>query len=281
MTNRKGFTLIEVMITIAILGTLTVLAAQAIQQAIQAKVKLQGQLDDVSRVRDAMRLLERDINLAFHYRDVEKEIEDLIKKKNQPNNPVPTPGVPIGGFVPPLNQEPAREVPRRDPATHFIGTEEALNFVTLNNARTVRNARQADFIEVGYSIKDCKSLSNGETSKCLWRRSSPYVDLDVLKGGDELPLLENVSEFKLRYIGKGKQDWVRDWRTDSGGDAATKGRFPTAVEISLTVEKKNGTKSKKYSMQVIASVHFPNNPEEAANAQGNQSTWPQSPPPIK
>lgn len=281
MTNRKGFTLIEVMITLAILGTLTVLAAQAIQQAIQAKVKLQGQLDDVSRVRDAMRLLERDINLAFHYRDVEKEIEDLIKKKDQPPGTVPTPGVPVTGFVPPLNQEPAREVPRRDPETHFIGNEEALDFVTLNNARTVRNSRQADFVEVGYTLKDCKSISTGETTKCLWRRTSPFVDLDVTKGGDELPLLENVSEFKLRYIGKGKQDWVRDWRTDSGGDAATKGRFPTAVEISLTVEKKNGTKSKKYSMQVIASVHFPNNPEEAANAQGNQSTWPRAQAPTQ
>ncbi|WP_291516260.1 type II secretion system protein GspJ [Bdellovibrio sp. ArHS] len=274
MRNRKGFTMIELMITIAILATLTVLTAQSITQAIKAKGKLQDQIDDVSRMRDAMRLVERDINLAYHYRDLEKEMEQILKKKNSTNNGNPaTPGI-----IPDPNQDPnnRREVPRRDPETHFVGTGESLNLVTMNNARTTRNTAQADFIEVGYAVKDCKNLRNeSASSKCLWRRSTPYVDLDVTKGGDEVVLLENVSEFKLRYMGKGKQDWVTDWRTDAQGDGATKGKFPQAVEVSLTVEKKEKGKSKKYSMQAIVPIHFPNNPEEAANAQGNQSSWPQ------
>lgn len=277
MRNHRGFTMIELMITITILGTLTVLTAQAISQAIRAKVKLQDQIDDVSRLRDATRLIERDINLAYHYRDIEKELEQILKKKNNPNQQTP-PGPPTP--LPPENtQDPAsrREVPRRDPETHFVGNGESMDFVTLNNARTVRNSRQADFIEVGYSLKDCKNLRDDKaSSKCLWRRSSPYVDLDVTKGGNEVVLLENVSEFKIRYMGKGKQDWVSDWRTDAQGDGATKGKFPQAVEVSLTVEKKEKGKSKKYSMQVIVPIHFPNNPEEGANAQGNQTSWPQS-----
>lgn len=277
--NRLGFTMIELMITISILGTLTVLTAQAISQAIKAKVKLQDQIDDVSRMRDAVRLLERDINLAYHYRDIEKELEQILKKKNSNGQPPPVgPPAPLNDPNDPANR---REVPRRDPETHFVGNGDSLNFVTMNNARTVRNSQQADFIEVGYSVKDCKNLRDDKaSSKCLWRRSSPYVDLDVTKGGDEIVLLENVSEFKLRYMGKGKQDWVTDWRTDAGGDGATKGKFPQAVEVSLTVEKKVKGKSKKYSMQVIAPIHFPNNPEEGANAQ-NQSSWPQDTPPIK
>lgn len=266
----RGFTMIELMITITILGTLTVMTAQAISQAIKAKIKLQDQIDDASRIRDAIRLIERDINLAYHYRDIEKELEQLIKKKNKP----------AAGAVPVTdnsNNPPAREeVQRQNPETNFVGSNESIQFVTFNNGRTVRNAHQADFVEVGYSLKDCRSLREDKgSSKCLWRRSSPYVDLDVTKGGDEVALLENVSEFKLRYIGKGKQDWVSDWRTDEQGDGATKGKFPQAVEVSLTVEKKNKGKGKKYSMQVIVPIHFPNNPEEAANAQtnpGNQST---------
>ncbi len=273
MKSKRGFTLIEVMITITILGTLTVLVAQAIQQGIKAKIKLQGQIDDVSRMRDTMRLLERDINLAYHYRDFEKEIEAAIKKKNQP---APVPGQPA--LPPPediLGQTLRREVPRRDPETHFVGDEEGLNFVTMNNARTVRNTKQADFVEVGYELKDCKSLKeDGGSSKCLWRRTSPYVDLDVTKGGSEVALLENVTEFKLRYIGKGKQDWVNSWRTDQGGDGATKGKFPTAVEVSLTLTKSERGKDKKYSMQIITPIHFPNNPEDKKNAQGTQSGSP-------
>ena len=277
MRRQRGFTLIEVMITITILGTLTVLVAQTIQQAIKSKVKVQGQVDDASRMRDAGRLIERDINLAYHYRDIEKELEQILKKKNNPNqgqNPNP------GGIVPPTDPDAIgsqtstgerREVPRRDPETHFVGSNEKLNFVTMNNARTVRDTRQADFVEVGYELKDCKSLKeNGGNSKCIWRRTSPYVDLDVEKGGTEIVLLENVTEFKFRYIGKGKQDWNENWRSDAQGDGVTKGKFPTAVEMSLTMTKKEGTREKKYSVQVITPIHFPNNPEDKPNAQTNQ-----------
>ncbi len=282
MKNNRGFTMIELMITITILATLTLLTAQAIQQAIQTKVKLQGQIDDVSRMRDTVRLIERDINLAYHYRDVEKELNDLVKKRNTPTAAGGGTGTGGGGFVPPgggitsdaqeelVNQE-RREVPRRDPVTHFVGNGESVNFPTMNNARTVRNSRQADFVEVGYTLRECKSLREGNaSSKCLWRRSSPHVDLDITKGGDEVALLENVSEFKLRYMGKGKQDWVSDWRTDAQGDGVTKNKFPQAVEISITVEKTERGKAKKYSMQIVAPIHFPNNAEEGGNTNGRQ-----------
>lgn len=265
--DRRGFTMIEVMITIAILATLTLLTAQTLSESIKSKIKLQDQIDDVSRMRDAIRLIERDINLAYHYRDVEKEINELIKKKNKPPPGGGGNGAPAQTFVP------ADQVPRRDPTTHFVGNEESINFVTMNNARTVRNSPQADFIEIGYSVRDCRSMKeSGGTSKCIWRRSSPYVDLDVTKGGDEIVLLENVSEFKFRYMGKGKQDWVSDWRTDAQGDGVTKGRFPQAVELSLTVEKTIKGKNKKYSMQLIIPIHFPNNPPEGQSGQQRQSS---------
>lgn len=282
MKSRSGFTMIEMMITLAILSTLTVLTAQSITQAIKAKTKMQDQIDDVSRMRDAVRLIERDINLVYHYRDVEKELEQLLKKKSSKQSQSQQSDQSFGDFTNENEQDPQRrEVPRQDPETHFVGNGESLNFVTMNNARTVRNQQQADFIEVGYSLKDCKNLRDDKgSSKCLWRRSSPFADLDVTKGGDEVVLLENVSEFKLRYIGKGKQDWVSDWRSDAGGDGATKGKFPLAVEVSVTVEKKVKTKNKKYSMQVIVPIHFPNNPEEGANAKA-QSSWPQSQPPTQ
>lgn len=264
MKFQRGFTMIELMITMAILATLTMLTAQSISQSIKAKIKLQDQIDDISKMRDAVRLIERDINLAYHYRDIEKELDLAIKKKMQP------PGGNIDASM--VEQPPVQpEVTRHDPQTHFVGNGEGMNFVTMNNARTVRNTRQADFIEVGYFVRDCKSLNEAKgSSKCLWRRSSPYVDLDVTKGGSEVVLLENISEFKLRYIGKGKQDWGSDWRSDMQGDGVTRGKFPQAVEVSLTVEKKEKGKAKKYSMQIIASVHFPNNPEETKNAQGYQ-----------
>lgn len=241
--SRAGFTLIEVMIAVSILATLAMLAARSIQQGIGAKVKIQSQIDDISRLRDALRLMERDINLAYHHMDYEKDLNDILRKKN--GNP----------------PDPPREAPRIDPATHFVGASDSMSFVTMNNARMVKNSRQADFLEVGYALKDCRSADGTRSSKCLWRRSSQVVDRDVTLGGDEVVLLEDVNVFELQYLGKGKQDWVKTWRTDQGGDAVTKNHFPQAVEITLGVSKGPDGAQKKYKLTVVASVHFPNNKE--------------------
>ncbi|WP_413287881.1 type II secretion system protein GspJ [Bdellovibrio sp. HCB337] len=266
-SSQQGFTLIEVMITVAILGTLTLLATQSIQQAIRAKAKIQEQIDDVSRMRDAFRLIDADINQAFHYRDVETEITQLMNKTTQAPGMPPPPPTP----TPPPDPSMAR---RSNPVTHLVGTENTVDFVTMNNARMIRNLKQADFMEVGYSLKSCKSLTGEQgSSQCLWRRTTSWVDEDVTKGGDEVVLLENISEFKLRYIGKGKDDWNNGWRTDDGGDTATKGKFPTAVEISMTIERGTGNKKKKYSMQIVSQIRFPNN-EEAKNANASGAATP-------
>lgn len=248
--NTQGFTLIELMIVIFILSTITVITAQSIQQAVKSKIKLQGQIDDVSRMRDGIKLIERDINLAYHYNDLEMQIIESVYKTEQEMQ----------------KHLQSREAPRQSPETQFIGETDKIDFVTTNNANMVRNTKQADFIEVGYSLRDCKSLQEGQgTSKCVWRRQSSIVDSDVTKGGTEQVLLEHVTEFKLRYIGKGKQDWVSSWRTDAQGDGNTKGQFPQAVELSVTVEKKDKSRNKKYSMQLIIPIHFPNNIEKTTN----------------
>ncbi|MFZ4402981.1 MAG: type II secretion system protein GspJ [Pseudobdellovibrionaceae bacterium] len=278
LKKQLGFTLIEVLITITILSVLSLLISQSIQQAIRYKIKAQREIDEISRLRDALRLMERDVQLAYHYRDLEKEMEALVTKKPtakpDPTNPNFTPQFPN-----------AREAPRMDPVTHFIGQEDSLHFVTSNNSRTVRNSKQADFIEVGYSLKDCQSLGEGGgSSKCLWRRSSSIVDDDVTKGGEAVVLLENLKEFKLRYIGKGKQDWNKDWRTDDGGDGATKNNFPDAVEISITIDgKKIKGKNKTYQSQLVVPIHFPNNKnnddqEGGSNASASAAGATQDPP---
>lgn len=277
MKRNAGFTLVEVLIAVTILATLSMLAARSIQQAIRAKTSIQSQIDDVSRLRDALRLMERDVNLAYNHRDFEKEINDLIKKMRTGATGAP---VPPGGnlpgqpaqFQPSIPPDPPREAPRIDPTTHFVGTSETLSFVTMNNARMLKNSRQADFLEVGYSVKDCRSADGTRSTRCLWRRSAQVVDRDVTLGGDEVVLLEDVNEFELQYIGQGKQDWVTTWRTDQGGDAVTRGRFPQAVEITLGVSKGKEGAQKTYKLTIVASVHFPNNKELGSDPNAPRGT---------
>lgn len=255
--SNSGFTLLEVILAITILSTLTVLSTQAISRALKARTKIQAEVDDVSALRDSMRMIKSDINLAFHHRDFEKEIQDLVTKKSsgalRPGTPNPS-----------QPATPPRQAKRQDPITDFVGTDNEMNFITLNGGRTVSNIQQADFVEVGYSLKSCNNLTTNQASQCLYRRTQGLLDDDIKTGGNEIVMLENVTEFKLRYIGETKQDWVTQWNSSvNSSDAGTKGLFPDAVEVSLSIEREIEKKQRSYSMQFVIPVHFPNNPQKS------------------
>jgi prepilin-type N-terminal cleavage/methylation domain-containing protein len=282
--QNAGFTLIEVLIAVAIMSTLGLLAAQTIKQAITQKKIIQEIVNDTSRLRDGVKIFEKDVQLIYHHRDWEKEIIDLAKKTKKAKT---TPGGPAGAGTPAapaipqfdangnvITEQPEApvEAPRKDPVTNFIGKENEVHFVTMNTGRILKDMPQADFIEVGYSVKECTTFTGKKTSKCLYRRVSPWVDDDVTKGGDEFVLIENVTEFALRYLGRGKQDWNKDWRSDQGGDGATKGNFPWLVEISITYQKEaDKAESKKHSMQLVIPIHFPNNKDDSGSSETTSS----------
>jgi prepilin-type N-terminal cleavage/methylation domain-containing protein len=271
--SNSGFTLLEVILAITILSTMTLLSTQAITRALKARTKIQAEVDDVSALRDSLRLIRTDVNLAFHHRDIEKEIMDLANKPKAPTPPAPG-ATPTPQPQPqPQTSAPQRENKREDPATYFYGTDSEMNFVTLNSGRMSSAVTQADFVEVGYSVKDCTNLTSGKVSKCLYRRIQNVIDSDVRTGGNEIVMLENVNEFKLRYVADTKQDWVGTWNSaPNTNDAGTRGRYPELVEVSLGISREFEGKEKTYSMQLVIPVHFPNNPTTRAGGQTNTSS---------
>lgn len=290
--KQFGFTMLELLIALTILATLTVFSSTTIQQAIRSKAKIQEQIDEMSQVRDALRIIEKDVNLAFHYLDLEAEMFEAVKKSSQattsssggatgaagaPGQPAPPPpaGPPNPGLSSLQRMEANLKSPNRaSPVTQFLGTENELSFITMNTGRVQEDEVMADFVKVGYLISPCKKPGKeGQSTDCLLRRLSPVAEGDVTKGGENTVLLENVSEFKLQYIGKGLQDWVSSWNSKEG-DGATKNNFPTAVKISITVrpDQNNKDSKKKISMQIVAPIRFANNPPPATS--GAQSGTP-------
>lgn len=255
--HTRAFTLLEVILAITIMSTMTLIAVQALTRALRARTKIQAEVDDVSALRDSLRMIRTDINLAFHHRDFEKELLDIASKSTSPTTVAP-------GAV---QQEPQRQTRRYDPTTEFIGDEAQVNFVTLNSGRMSSAVVQADFVEVGYSLKSCNNLTTNKSSSCLYRRIQNIVDEDVKSGGNEIVMLEGVSEFKLRYIGETKQDWVNEWNSSKTAvDGGTRNRFPDSVEVSLAIEREFEGKEKSYSMQLVVPIHFPNNPSKSSGA---------------
>ncbi len=278
MKNNKGFTLIEVILAITILSTLSVISTIATSRALKSKRKIQTEVETVGALRDSMRIIRNDINLAYNHSDFELDILDESKKKTAPPAAAPQPG--LGGQpVPPPPPEIPKPSNRTSPATYFVGDEKSINFVTMNNGRMSANEAQADFIEVGYFLKNCNIITGdqgrGEPTKksqgtnCLYRRTQKIIDQDVTQGGIETMMIDDVTEFSLKYLVEGKLDWLKEWK-------ANKKRyniFPDAVEVTLAIEKEFEGKSKKYSIQYVIPVHFPNNysPKTKNEPQTNSS----------
>ena len=268
MGNSKGFTLLEILIVLMIMAILTVLSSQTIQQGIQSKIKIQKINDETSKLRDALKIIERDINLIFVYQDLEKEMLDLIRqKKIKLQKPAPVPNAPPGGApvsagypCPGGTEDPlCVQTPNRvSPRTRFVGKSDEIAFLTMNVSRMFESGRIADFVKVGYSIRGCKKQNEESgSSQCLLRRESTQVEGDPAKGGEEVVLLENVTEFKLKYFGIGKQDWSSDW-TFNVNDP--KSKFPDAVEVSLSV--KPDPKKDALTGQLVIPLRFANPPQE-------------------
>jgi len=248
MKNQSGMTLFEVLIVTLLLAVMGALTFNSIRETSRSKVKIEKNLDSLAAVRDTLQIMTRDINMAFHWRDVNEDLKNaIIAEAKASNKPIP----------PSLATTPNPYVQRvpDEKVTQFIGTEKEIYFTALSNVRTIKNSQESDQAKVGYYLKSVKS-TDGRSTQALVRRTSPILDDDVTKGGEETILLGSVMNLKFAYLGdEPDADWKTDWKSLDTQDERTKGKFPIAVEITIETEE-NGLKTK---LSTIAAVHMPNN----------------------
>lgn len=295
--GHSGFTLIEIMIAMVILSGLSLLTAQAIRNSTLNRDKINREIAADSAVRDVLRVMERDINVAFHHRDIFTSMLNQIEKDKRKaatkssatgNNNNSSDTADSGGqstdttSATTPTEEPTSFEEKQPPKqlTAFFGEPEQLHFTALTNVRLQRDVQESDQAEVGYFLRDCKSREPRKgreattTSRCLVRRLSPWIDDDVTKGGNEVVILEHIEEFKLRYFGPEREDWVEQWKTGENGDQISKENFPYAVEVAISAHDPTDPKSKKVAMTLVAPLRFPNNPPKPKNDQTQPGTGP-------
>ena len=301
--------MIELIIAITILAFLSIYSARSIQSALRSKTKIQNQNEDRSVIRDALKLIEKDVNRAFNYQNYHLALYNEVQKKrctppNQtqsPGNPgTAAPGSTVDQTTDPSDTTATTPSPTPAPwqappscqnfkvvqpkiVTRFLGETDEMHFTTLNYARLLPNQQASQQAEVSYFVRDCKGrLDKKKVSKCLWRRLTPYIQGDIKEGGDETVLLEDVKKFELRYLGYGAEsEPVKEW--DSKSDRNPGGRFffPYAVQVTLaiaTTAKNDEDRAVEYTL--TAPIRFPNNPVAVptptpgapANATGSPAT---------
>lgn len=197
-SNKNGFTLIEVMVSIVVLAMMAILI-QSISSSNLDSIDRTEKRDKVFQTaRFAMDRMIKDINMAFLVAD-----DSLIgKTKDESKVENAFIGEDKGGF-------------------------DTLNFNTFAHWRMFRDVKESDQAEIGYYVTPDPD-EDGQFR--LMRRESPFLDNDVTIGGKAYPIAENLREFQLRYYNPKNNEWTSSWNTK---EVDVKGLLPRGVEIVL------------------------------------------------
>jgi general secretion pathway protein J len=110
------------------------------------------------------------------------------------------------------------------------GDEDRLDFAAFTHERRYLDAKESDQCEVGYYLEDDKEISG---RKNLVRREAPVLDLEPLRGGQTLVLVENVAAFDLTYFDFAMNEWQDKW--DTSELTSESGFLPHQVRVKLVV----------------------------------------------
>ena len=204
MTARRGrgFTLIEVMIAVAITAVIGVMVMGAFQRTYAAKELTEAQEERFGSARVALTRLARELTGAF--------LSDHYDRKRFP----------------------------RDAPTLFRGkdggAQDDLLFATMSHERLTRDVKESDQAILEYTV-EADPERQGETA--LYRREKARLDENPDRDGEKVVVCEHVSTFDVQYWDWKKQEWAREWV--SNGLEHTN-LLPTRVKIRLGVKGADG-----------------------------------------
>jgi prepilin-type N-terminal cleavage/methylation domain-containing protein len=210
---QKGFTLIEVMVSLGVMGMIAISIWAATSQTTKARNIVETAHDEYHQVRIAFDALSRDLSstfLSFHRGPVD---------------------------------------PSHD--TVFIGTDggdsDRIDFAAFSHNRRYFDANESDQAEISYYLDDDPEISG---VKNLIKRESAVLDKDPLRGGHRFVLLHNVEKFDLQYYDMVSKEWLDEWDTTQ---ALGKGSvLPTQVRVKLVInERRGGPKMNRMDEQYV------------------------------
>jgi general secretion pathway protein J len=197
----QGFTLMEVMIAVAITALMGGLIATSFTTSFRAKEIIEGEAERYRMLRAAMSRMSREIGAAFV-----SDRYDLKRYRDSYARP-----------------------------TNFVGDRDRLLFTSLAHERLYTDAKESDQMVVEYSVKtSAERGANGRRD--LIRRENPVLDERMDRGGTEDVLFEGVLRLEFNYWDSDKKDWVNEWDTRR---SERKSFLPTRVRITLYAKDEN------------------------------------------
>ncbi|MFO0597261.1 MAG: type II secretion system protein GspJ [Myxococcaceae bacterium] len=206
----RGFTLMEVVIAIAITAFIGTVIGVSFNTTIQNKEIIEGQAEHYRMLRAAMSRMVREIGAAY--------VSDRYDSK--------------------------RYRDQYDRPTNFVGSRDKLLFTTLSHQRLYADAKESDQMVVEYQVKtSTDSKARGRTD--LMRRENVLLEERMDRGGTEDTLFEGAKKIEFQYWNSERKQWEDEWDTRR---TERKSMLPTRVKITLYAVDENG-KEVKYTTQ--------------------------------
>ena len=208
MTPRpRGFTLVELMIAVAITAAMGAMTFGAFRQVSQATEIARAQGERYAAARMALSRLAREVSMAFL-----SENFDRARFRERP--------------------------------TLLVGREDELLFTTMAHQRLYLDAKESDQAVVEYVLESDPDLP-GEDA--LFRRSKPRLDDEPDRGGRKDLVADHVASFRIQYWDSKRKDWVREWTTrsvDHADELPSRVRFELEMRLADGREEKFVTEAR-------------------------------------
>jgi general secretion pathway protein J len=200
--RTRGFTLIEVLIAIAVLGLMSALTFRSFDTAYEVKKRFEKAEERDQMMRAALTRMAREISMAY--------LSEHYDKKRYRTRP-----------------------------TLFKlkdGRREAnLLFTSLAHERLYTDAKESDEGVFEYTLG---ASEDGSGHTDLFRRTKAIIDEEVERGGDKQPLAEDVLQFSIQCWDPKDREWRDEW--DSSSVQRTGGALlPPRVKLTLVFKDEN------------------------------------------
>jgi general secretion pathway protein J len=218
----RGFTLMEVMVAVAITALMGALTLNAFTTSLKAREMVEGEAERHRMVRAAMSRMVREVGAAFV-----SDRYDSRRFRDQSERP-----------------------------TNFVGEREKLLFASLAHQRLYADAKESDQVVLEYAVETSPDAS-ARGRKDLVRRANPnlYGEDRMDRGGTKDILVEGVKRVEFAYWDSDKKEWDDEWDTRR---VERKAILPTRVKITLVLLDEAG-KEIPYTTQtrVILNTEMP------------------------
>lgn len=219
-SNQKGFTLIEVMIAVALLAFVSIMIAQATTRSFNINLSLGRESTENTAV-------------ILSLQAVETDLEQIFSPVMDPTTPTPVGGSGSSALsAPGFWSQPLRADGLR--RARFYGTGEKVSFVTNGGRRVEADSAVSDFQKITWEIE-----RNDTGAYSLYRT----VDTDAFtyeEGGISqkkpvrVAVLENLSSGKFSYFRRENKTWEEQWDSESAY-AKPETRFPDLIRLKIEV----------------------------------------------